>query len=137
MTEQTQLPPPPASSTTDERTLPIVAYACYLGGLITGISPIIGVILAHAGREAASPTMRTHYTFQIRTFWIAVLAMLAAGAAMGVGAVLSVILIGIPILAAAGLAMGLICVWFFVRSVVGLIYVAQNQPYPRPETWLV
>ena len=28
-------------------------------------------------------------------------------------------------------------VWFFVRSIVGLVYVIQGQPHPRPETWLV
>jgi uncharacterized membrane protein len=28
-------------------------------------------------------------------------------------------------------------VWFAVRCVMGLYYLSQNQPYPRPDTWLV
>lgn len=136
MTDQTQLPPPAASA--DERTLPIVAYALYLAGMVTGgLTPIIGVIIAHASRDNVSWFVRSHYQFLIRTFWITVLGLLVGGAAMGVGAILSIILIGIPIMAVAGLFLGLVCIWFVVRAVVGLIYAAQNQPYPNPVTWLV
>ncbi|HEX2561645.1 hypothetical protein [Phenylobacterium sp.] len=138
MTDHTHLPPPQPAATADERTLPIVTYALYLGGFLTGgLTPIIGVIIAHAGKDNTSWFVRSHYQFLIRTFWITVLALLAGGAAMGVGVVLSIILIGIPIMVLAGLFMGLVAIWFAVRSVVGLIYAVQNQPYPKPETWLI
>lgn len=140
MTDQTQLPPPappPSAAAADERTMPIVAYALYLAGMITAITPIVGVIIAHASKDAPSWFLRSHYQFLIRTFWITVLGMLAGAAAMGVGVVLSIILIGIPIMAVAGLFMGLVGIWFVVRSIVGLIYAVQNQPYPNPVTWLV
>lgn len=137
MTDHTHLPPPPAAST-DERTLPIVTYALYLGGFLTGgLTPIVGVIIAHASKDKGSWFARSHYQFLIRTFWITVLGLLVGGAAMGVGVILSVILIGIPIMAVAGLFMGLVGIWFAVRSVVGLVYAVQNQPYPKPETWLI
>jgi uncharacterized membrane protein len=139
MTDQTQLPPPPppAATASDERTMPIVAYALYLAGTVTALTPMIGVIIAHANRDNASWFVRSHYQFLIRTFWITVLALLAGCVAMAVGAVLAIILIGIPIMAVAGLFMALAGIWFVVRSVVGLVYAVQNQPYPNPVTWLV
>jgi uncharacterized membrane protein len=140
MTDQTQLPPPPPSSaaTADERTLPIVAYALYLAGFLTGgLTPIIGVIIAHASKDNGSAFVRSHYQFLIRTFWITVLALVAGSAAMAVGVVLSIILIGVPIVMVAGLFLAVVVIWFAVRSVVGLVYAVQSQPYPNPETWMV
>ena len=137
MTDQSQLPPASAS-TSDERTLPIIAYATYLAAPITvALTAVVGVIIAHSGRDSASPMARTHYEFLIRTFWIGLFASIAGAVALGVGFVLSFILIGIPILVLAGVFLTLVCVWFVVRAVVGLIYAVQNQPYPRPYTWLI
>lgn len=136
MTDHTQLPPP--ATTADERTLPIVAYALYLGGFLTGgLTPIIGVIIAHAGKDNASAFVHSHYQFLIRTFWITVLGLLVGGAALAIGVVLSIILIGIPIVAVASLFLAAVGIWFAVRSVVGLVYAVQNRTYPNPRTWLV
>jgi uncharacterized membrane protein len=136
MTDQSHHLPPPAAAT-DERVLPIVAYATYLGGLITLVSPIIGVIIAHVGRDSAGPLARSHYDFLIRTFWMSIVGFVVTGIALGIGVLLSIILIGIPIVIVAGAAMTLVCVWFVIRSVAGLIYAIQNQPHPRPYTWLI
>ncbi len=137
MTDQSQLPPAQATAS-DERVLPIIAYATYIAAPLTvAITAVIGVIIAHAGRDSASPLVRSHYEFLIRTFWIGLVALIVGGAALGVGIVLSVILIGIPIVVLASVFLGLACVWFVVRAVVGLVYVVQNQPYPRPYTYLV
>jgi uncharacterized membrane protein len=32
---------------------------------------------------------------------------------------------------------GLVGVWFYVRCVVGIIYLVQDESYPRPEAWLI
>jgi uncharacterized membrane protein len=60
----------------------------------------------------------------------------AVAAAAVVGAVLSIVLIGIPILLAAGLAGCVIGVWFVVRCIVGLVHVSRGDAYPRPEALL-
>ena len=39
----------------EDRTLPTVVYALYLLGLINGLTVIIGVIIAYANRDRASP----------------------------------------------------------------------------------
>jgi len=122
--------------TSDDRTLPTVVYALYLLGLINGLTVIIGVIIAYANRDRASPRAQSHYTFQIRTFWLAIVFWIIAGLMFAWGSVLAFILIGIPFLVLGGLILALTHIWFAVRSIVGLVYVSRDEAYPRPQTWL-
>jgi uncharacterized membrane protein len=99
-----------------------VVYILYLASLVTGVTGLIGVVVAYIYRGDAPPWVRTHYEFQIRTFWIALL--------MGVvGSLLSLILIGFLILAFE-------VVWIIVRCVKGLQYVSRGEAHPDPEDWL-
>ncbi len=121
---------------TEDKTMPAVCYALYLLAFATGITAVIGLIIAYMQRATAGPAMRTHYTFLIRTFWIGLLLAVVAGIAGGVifaiGAVLTVILIGFPIMALAGLIWAVAAIWFGVRCVVGLVYLSRGEAYPRP-----
>jgi uncharacterized membrane protein len=94
-------------STTEDRTMPAICYALYLLAFATGITAVIGLIIAYVQRSTAGPVMQSHYTFLIRTFWIglllAVVGGVVGGILMGIGAILTVILIGFPIMALAGL----------------------------------
>ena len=123
-------------SATEDRTLPAVCYALYLLAFATGITAVIGLIIAYAQRNSAGPVMSTHYTFLIRTFWIglvlAVVGGVVGGVLFAIGAILSVILIGIPIMALAGLVWAVAAVWFGVRCIVGLVYLSRGEAYPRP-----
>jgi uncharacterized membrane protein len=119
-------------SATEDRTMPAVCYALYLLAFATGLTAVIGLIIAYAQQSSAGPVMRSHYTFLIRTFWIGLIAMIAAGVAFGVGAILSVILIGIPIMALAGLVCAVAGIWYGVRCIVGLVYLSRGDAYPRP-----
>lgn len=116
----------------EDTTMAIVCYALYLAAFITGITAIIGVVIAYMQQSTAGPDMRTHYTFLIRTFWIGIVLMLGTCVLAGVGALLSIILIGIPILFFAGAVGVVTTVWFAVRCIVGLVYVSRGEPYPRP-----
>ena len=120
----------------DDRTLPTVVYALYLLGLINGLTVIIGVIIAYANRDRAGPRAQSHYTFQIRTFWLAIVFWLIAGLMFAWGGILAVILIGIPFLVLGALILALTHIWFAVRSIVGLVHVSRDEAYPRPRTWL-
>lgn len=136
MSETATQNPPPAASTQDERILPGIVYALYLIGLTHGLTIIIGVIMAYVCRDSASEKQRTHYDFLISTFWKAVPLLLITFAAFTVGLVLSIVLIGIPIVMASAFAFGAIWLWFLIRCVVGAVYLAQDQAHPRPNTWL-
>ncbi len=135
-TPETVIPAAPVAASED-RLLPGIVYALYLLGFSNGLTFIIGVILAHVQEGTAGPKMKSHYTFLIRTFWISAAAFLAACAVFAVSIPLSFLLIGIPGLVVSGLFMGAIAIWFLVRTIVGLVYLARDEAYPRPNAWLV
>ncbi|MGC2826769.1 MAG: hypothetical protein WA322_21500 [Pseudolabrys sp.] len=53
----------------DDRGLAFVVYILYFIGYVTGITAIIGVISAHLQAHSASSEIKSHYIFQIRTWW--------------------------------------------------------------------
>ncbi|HEY0649608.1 hypothetical protein [Phenylobacterium sp.] len=125
----------------EDRTMPIICYALYLLAFATGITAVIGLIIAYVQRSTAGPVMRSHYTFLIRTFWLGLLLAIVGGVIggilMGIGAILTVILIGFPIMALAGLVWALAAVWFGLRCIVGLVHLSRGEAYPRPYAVLV
>ncbi|MBP6878234.1 MAG: hypothetical protein KBC34_09440 [Phenylobacterium sp.] len=123
--------------TTEDRVLPAVVYGLYLLGLVNGLTILVGLVVAYINLDKAGPRMRTHYDFQIRTFWIGLAIFLSLGLLIGISAVLSLVLIGIPFLMLFLFLWGAVGVWFAVRCIVGLVYVSQDQAYPRPNTWLI
>lgn len=122
----------------EDKTMTVVTYALFLGGFVSGgVSAIIGLILAYANRSTATPRAQSHYTFLIRTFWIGAAIMLAAGAMLFWGAILSVILIGIPVLILGKLVFGLSSIWYGLRCIVGLLKALQNEAYPTPQNYIL
>ena len=116
-----QMQSPPAGGA--ETAMPMVVYILYLVGLITGLAAVVGVILAHANRGKAWGTwIESHYTFQIRTFWIGLLFVCIGGALATIGAGFLVLL-------------GFL-VWAGVRSVAGLNLLKRGEPIPNPQTWV-
>ncbi|MFM9841534.1 MAG: DUF4870 family protein [Dongiaceae bacterium] len=98
-----------------------LVYILYLVGLVVGITGIVGLIMAYMNRSSAPAWVQSHYTFQIRTFWIGLL-----GSVIGIA--LSFILIGFLVLAA-------VAIWFIIRCVKGMQYVSRREAYPNPESW--
>lgn len=100
-----------------------LVYILYLVSFVIGITSIVGLVFAYMNRSKAAPWLQTHYTYLIRTFWIGVLAFFVA-------LVLTIILVGIPLMIA-------IAIWVIVRCVIGLQKVSRNEPIEDPETWLI
>lgn len=121
----------------DDLTLPTVVYVLYLLGLFNGLTVLIGLVIAYANRDSASPRAESHYQFQIRSVWIAVCLWFIGFMMLGVGIPLIIIVIGIPIVMAAGLLIAGTHIWFALRCVMGLIQLSRHEPYPRPRSWLV
>ncbi|WP_240454838.1 hypothetical protein, partial [Caulobacter sp. 17J65-9] len=112
------------AAASSDKTMAVVIYVLYLAGLITGgLTSIAGVILAYMSKAEAPDWLRTHYLFQIRTFWIAT-------AAFVVGVATSVIGVGVLLILAT-------VVWFVVRCAMGLNWLFKGQPYPNYQTWMV
>lgn len=120
----------------EDRTMPAVVYGLYLLGLTHGLTIIIGLIIAYANRDNAGPRMHSHYTFQIRTFWLSI-GWFVIGAAIAFwGGIFSFVLVGLPFLWLGVSICGLVWVWFLVRSILGVVHLARDEAYPRPQAWL-
>ncbi len=50
-----------------------VIYVLYLLALVSGVTALIGVIVAYVYKDDAPEWLRTHYELQIRTFWMGLL----------------------------------------------------------------
>ncbi|MFN3523517.1 MAG: DUF4870 family protein [Phenylobacterium sp.] len=128
---------PAPQTASEDKILPAVVYALYLVGVSNGLTVVLGLILAYVSKDGAGPKMRTHYDFLIRTFWMGLAWCVIGGLLVAVGIPLSFVLVGIPPLLLGGLILSLVGVWFIVRCVIGVIYLARDEAHPRPETWLI
>ncbi|MFT4253856.1 MAG: hypothetical protein QM608_15395 [Caulobacter sp.] len=122
MTDPVQDPAvPPALQ--DDKTMPIVVYGCYIAGWVTGVSPVIGLVLAYVSKGSAPEWLQSHYIFAIRTFWLSLLFAVIGGLTLIFG-------VGALILLAIG-------IWVTVRAIVGLSWLLKGQPYPTPRNWML
>jgi uncharacterized membrane protein len=106
-----------------------LVYALYLLSIPSAaIFALIGVIVALSSRDGASPLARSHLDDQIRiwmiTFWWGVFLLVATM----IGVILSVVLIGFPILWIAGGLGFLVMVWFTIKSALGLLALMDGRP---------
>lgn len=121
----------------EDKVLPAVVYGLYLLGFTNGLTFVVGLIVAYVGRDTAGPINRSHFEFNIRSFWLAIAGFLIGGALLLFGIPLSLLLIGIPMMIAGGLILTAISVWFVARCVMGIYYLVRGEAYPRPLSWLI
>ena len=108
----------------DDKTLPGIGYALLIAGPPTGgLTCVIAAILAYVSRKDAPEWLASHYEFQIRTVWLAVLFAV-------VSALLTTIGVGVMLMVAVGL-------WVIVRGIIGLSNLLKNEPYPTPKSWML
>ncbi len=99
-----------------------VVYILYLVSVVVWITMIVGLVIAYMSRgEARETWAESHYTYQIRTFWIGLLYGV-------ISIVLMFVLIGFLLIIA-------VMIWTIVRSVKGLQWASRGEPVPHPETW--
>ena len=105
-----------------DNMLAIGVYLLYIAGYFTGITALIGVIIAHVKVDDTDPVLRSHYQFQIRTFWVGLLYNL-------IGIPLCLVLIGFPLL-------GWWLVWSLIRIIKGIVLLNAGKPIANPKSWL-
>jgi uncharacterized membrane protein len=137
MTDPLATPPASQAAPREDQVFPIAVYVLYLIGLMNGVTILIGVIMAYALKEKATEPYLSHNVFQIRTFWMGLAGGAAASVIAAAGVPLMFIGIGFLLFALSGLMFAALWVWFLVRSVLGLITLAQGYPYARPRSWIV
>jgi uncharacterized membrane protein len=99
-----------------------IIYILYLVGLVVGLTALVGLIMAYVNKDAAPDWLKTHYEFQIRTFWIGLLYTVISG-------LLCLVLIGFVLIL-------LWYVWVIIRCVKGLSALERKEAPPDPRGWL-
>ena len=123
-TTRPQAPPPATTSGGFDFNQPTIISLCYLASFITGITGIVGVVLAFVWKnEPKADWEASHYQYLINTFWIGLIGSI-------VGFVLLIVLIGFFVLLGVAALVG-------VRSVLSLINAQKHAPMPNPGSWLV
>lgn len=123
--------PPPASGPSSnvpspngfDFNQPTIISLLYLGSFITGLSGLVGIVLAHVWQgENRESWADSHFTYLVRTFWFGFVGAIIAS-------VLSIVLIGL-------LLFPLLAIWVGVRSVMSLLKAQKQEPMPDPQTFL-
>lgn len=101
----------------------MVAYWLYIFSFLVGFFSVIAVIIAYVFRDDVRGSFfESHFTYQIRTFWIGLLYF-------AIGLVLSLVFIGYFIFIFT-------FIWLLVRAIKGLRTLSKNQPILNEKTWL-
>jgi uncharacterized membrane protein len=105
------------------RTLTHVLYALYAVYWLTGgISVLVAIIVNYLKRgDVAGTPYEQHFEWQIRTFWMGLIAHL-------IGLALIIVVIGIPILWA-------VAIWTLYRIIKGWLFLYDNKPLLNPRGW--
>lgn len=99
----------------------ITTAAFVVTAFLTGWPSIIAVIINYVKRDAVRGTfLDSHFSWQLRTFWWALLWVIVAGVMI---ATFIGIVVGLPLLVLVGL-------WIIYRIVRGWIALANRSPMP-------
>jgi uncharacterized membrane protein len=115
----------PAGVAADEgaRQVAMLVYGLYLASFVMPPLIIGGLVLAYMNRETAPGGLQSHFTSQVRAFWLYL-------AYLVVSILLCAVLIGFLLIFAT---MG----WFITRQVLGLGWLLKREAHPRPLAWIV
>lgn len=101
-----------------------LVYVLYLASVVIGITLLVGLIMAYMNRgHVIGSWVESHYTYQIRTFWIGLLYSV-------ISVVLMIVGIGFLLILA-------VVIWAIIRCIKGLQWAAAGNPVPNPESWIV
>lgn len=120
MTAHDTTPPPQSPRDQNgDRILAVVNYVLCFVAISNGLTLLIAAILAYVRREQAEPWLRTHFEFQIASFWFGLVIFLAG--------FLTLWLFGL------GLLIWLLGgIWLVVRTAVGLIRLIDGRSHDNP-----
>jgi len=116
--------PPPTPAAGGEvpenlKTLTAVVYGLQAASFLIGLSAIVAVVINYVKREDVAGTwLESHFRWQIRTFWFALLWGV-------VGVLLFVFVVGYFVLVADA-------IWIIYRIVKGWLNLNDGKPMPPP-----
>ena len=101
--------------------LVLTVYILYLVGFLTGITVLVGLIIAYLQRDKTDRVSQSHFQFQITTFWIGLLYFFVGLLTLHVGIGALILLWYI--------------VWTVIRCVKGLLALNMGEQIRNPNSW--
>jgi uncharacterized membrane protein len=111
----------PQSTVVSNYGLVLTVYILYLVGFLTGITVLVGLIIAYLQRDKTDRVSQSHFQFQITTFWIGLLYFFVGLLTLHIG-------IGALILL-------WYVVWTVIRCVKGLLALNMGEPIRNTNSW--
>jgi uncharacterized membrane protein len=101
--------------------LVLTVYILYLVGFLTGITVLVGLIIAYLRRDKTDRVSQSHFQFQITTFWIGLLYFFVGLLTLhfGIGALILLWYV----------------IWTVIRCVKGLLALNMGEPIRNPNSW--
>ncbi len=119
--------PAPGEATIEVKRTAFAIYFQYLSALMVIGVPLLPFAcwLAYKRKEDAPDWLRSHYIYQIRTFWISM-------AGIGFAVLTAPLPFGLfsPTIVA-------VVVWLTIRCFFGLVRLHRGEPIFNPQTWIV
>ena len=121
MSPQDAAPPPPQSprDQNGDRTLAIVNYVLGFVAISNGVTLLIAAVLAYVRRDQAEPWLKSHFEFQIASFWYGLIIFLVGFFTLWL------FLLGALIWFLGG-------IWLVIRTAVGLIRLLDGRAHDNP-----
>jgi uncharacterized membrane protein len=112
----------------------VVIYGLYLGSIMAVVTAPIGMLIAYLRLGRGAAWLDTHLVFQLRTFWLGVLAAVVAVLLWHVAGLWGLA----PVYAwAFGYLFFTIGIaWMMARCAVGIHRLTSNRAIDAPESWL-
>jgi len=98
-----------------------IIYFLYLASTVFGITALIGLIMAYMNIEDADTWLKTHYRYQIRTFWIGIVYS-------AIAFILIFVIIGYFLFL-------LIVVWMIIRCIKGMKALDKQEAIEDVTRW--
>ncbi len=120
MSPQDAAPPPHSPRDQNgDRILAVVNYVLGFVAVSNGVTLLIAAVLAYVRRDQAEPWLKTHFEFQIASFWYGLIIFLVG--------FFTLWLLGLGVL--VWLLGG---IWLVVRTAVGLIRLIDGRAHDNP-----
>jgi uncharacterized membrane protein len=119
--EEAAGPGVPQSPLISKYGLVLTVYILYLVGFLTGITVLVGLIIAYLQRDKTDRVSQSHFQFQITTFWIGLLYFFVGLLTLHIGIGALVLLWYV--------------VWTVIRCIKGLLALNTGEPIGNPNSW--
>jgi len=119
--ENVAAPVTPQTPVVSNYGLVLTVYLLYLVGFVTGITVLVGVVIAYLQRDKTDRVSQSHFQFQITTFWIGLLYFFLGFVTIHIGIGALILLWWI--------------VWTVIRCVKGLLALNMAEPIRDPNSW--